>query len=83
MFLRHHQKTLLLRNTFKVALHYFFIVFIHFKTVSYLKSNFKLKIESKMFTFKTWKKFGKPRKIFGKMSGNPVFKVKKQYFVKM
>ena len=36
-----------------------------------------------MFTFKTWKKFGKPRKIFGKMSGNPVFKVKKQYFVKM
>ena len=23
-----------------------------------------------MFTFKTWKKFGKPGKIFEKMSGN-------------
>ena len=35
--------------------------------------NFKLKIYLKMFTFKTWKKFGKPGKIFEKTSGNPVF----------
>ena len=59
----------LLKNTFKVALQYLSNVFILFKTVSYFKLNFKLKIDHKMCTFKsleeiwkTWKKFGKPGK---------------------
>ena len=50
----------------KVALQYIFNVFILFKTVSYLKHNFKLKIDPKMCTFKnleeiwkTWKHFSK------------------------
>ena len=45
IFLRHHQKTFSLRNIFIVALLYFFNVFKLFKTVSYLKFNFKLKID--------------------------------------
>ena len=52
-----------MKNTFKVALQY---VFILFKSVSYFKLNFKLKIDPKMCIFKnleeirkTWKNFGK------------------------
>ena len=47
---------------FKVALQYLFNVFILFNTGSYLKLSFKPKIDPKMCTFKTWNKFGKPRK---------------------
>ena len=43
-------------------------MFLYYLTDSYIKHNFKLKIDSKMFTFKhleeilkTWKKFGKSK----------------------
>ena len=43
---------ILLKNIFKLALQYLFNVFILFNTGSYLKLNFKLKIEPKICTFK-------------------------------
>ena len=49
-------------NMFKVALQYFFNVFILFNTVFNLQLKFKLKIDPKMCTFRTWEKFGKPKK---------------------
>ena len=56
-----------IKNTFKAALQYLLNVFILFNTVSYLKFNFKLKIDLKMCTFKnleeilkTWRKFYNP-----------------------
>ena len=51
-FFCHHQIFLLLENTFKVTLQYLFNAFILFNTVSYIKLNFKLKIDPKMRTFK-------------------------------
>ena len=46
-------------------------MFLYYLTVSYIKHNFKLKLYSKMCTFKTWKKFEKLGKNFEKMCGNP------------
>ena len=45
-------KLFMLKNIFKVALQYLSNVFILFDTVSYLKLNFKLKVDLKMCTFK-------------------------------
>ena len=45
-------KVFLFKNTLKVALQYLFNVFILFKTVSYFKFNYKLKLDPKVFTFK-------------------------------
>ena len=42
----------LLKNTYKVNLQYLFNVVVLFITVSYIKLNFKLKINPKMCTFK-------------------------------
>ena len=64
-------KFFLLKNIFKVALHYLFNIFILFNTISYLRLNFKLKIDLKCELLKTWKKFVKPGKFFEKTSGNP------------
>ena len=50
-------KIFLLKNTFKVALQYIFNIFKLFNTVSYLKLNFKPKIDPKMCTFKNLEKF--------------------------
>ena len=61
----HHQKLFLLKNTFEVALQYLFNVFIIFNTASFLKLNFKLKIDQKMYTFNNLEE------IFPKTSGNP------------
>jgi len=65
-------KIFLLKNFFKVALHYLFNVFLLFNTVSHLKLNFKLKKDPKMCTFKNLKEIWKPGKKFEKISGNPV-----------
>ena len=65
-------KFFLLKNALKVTLLYLFNVFILFSIVAYIKLNLKLKVDSKMCTFKTWKKFGKSRKYFEKTSNNPV-----------
>ena len=46
----------LIKNTFEVALHHPFNFFILFKTVFYLKLNFKLKIDPEIFTFKNLEK---------------------------
>ena len=46
----------LLKSTFKVALEFFFNVFILSNTVSYLKLNLKLKIDPKMYNFKNLEK---------------------------
>ena len=54
---------------FKVALQYFFNVFVLFNIVLNLKL---LKFVPKMRILKTWKIFGIPGKIFEKMSGNPI-----------
>ena len=62
---------LLLKNTFKVALHYFFNGFILFIIVFNLRLNFKLKIKSKMCTFKNLEEIWKSGKSFEKTSGNP------------
>ena len=48
----HHQKMFLLKNAFKVTLQYPFNVFILFNPVSYIKLNFKLKIDPKICSFK-------------------------------
>ena len=53
-------KKCLLKSTYKVTLQYFLNVFILFKTVFYTELNFKLKIDPKISTLKTWKKFRKP-----------------------
>ena len=45
-------KILLVKNTFKVTLQYFFNVFILFNEVSYIEVNLKLKIDPKLCTFK-------------------------------
>ena len=45
----------LLKNTFKVALQYPFDAIILFNTDFYLKPEFKLKIDPKMFTFENLK----------------------------
>ena len=45
------KKNLLLKNTFKVTLQYFFNVFILLNTVSHIKIIFKLEIDPKMCTF--------------------------------
>ena len=50
-----------LKNSFKVALQYFFNVFILFNIVSNLKLNFKLKMDPKMCTFKNLEKNQKNR----------------------
>ena len=41
----------MLQNTIKVTLQYVFSVFMLFSTVSYIKLNFNLKVDSKMCTF--------------------------------
>ena len=55
-----------IKNYFKVTPHYVFNVFILTNTVSYIKLNFKLKIDPKKRTFnlKTWKTFWKPEKFW-------------------
>ena len=37
-----------------------------------LNLTLNIKLDPKMWTLKTWKKFGKPRKKFEKTCGNPV-----------
>ena len=49
-------KIFLSKNIFKLALQYLFNDFILFNAVSYLKLNFKLKIDPKMCTFKNLEK---------------------------
>ena len=61
----------LLKNTFEVTLHDLFIFLILFNTVSYIKLNFKLKIDSKMCTFKNLEEIWKIGKKIEKASGNP------------
>ena len=68
----HRQKISLLKNTFEVTLHDLFNVFILFNKVSYIKLNFKLKIDSKMCTFKNQEEIWKNWKNLKKASGNPV-----------
>ena len=63
----------LLKNTFKVALQYLFSVFILFNIVYNLKLNFKIKIDSKMRTFKNLEEIWNTWKKIEKMSGNPVY----------
>ena len=63
----------LLKNIFKVALQCLFNVFILFNTASYLKLNFKLKIEPKMCTFKNLEENRKIWEKIEKTSGNPVY----------
>ena len=46
----------LIKNIFKVALHFLFNVFILFNTVSYIEITLKLKIDPKMCTFKNLEK---------------------------
>ena len=60
----HYQTFFILKNIFTVALEYLFNVFILFNTASYLKLNFKLKIEPKMYTFKNLEKIWKTWKHF-------------------
>ena len=60
----------------------FSMFFILFNTVSYIEINLKLKIDPKMCTFKTWKKFGKPGKSLEKTSGNPENIIMQFYFNK-
>ena len=59
-------KSFLLKNISEVALQYLFNVFILYNIISYLKLNFKLKIDLKMCILKnleeilkTWRKFAK------------------------
>ena len=66
-------KIFLSKNMFKVALYYLFNVFILYNTVSYLKLNFKPKIDPKMFTYKNLEEILKTWKFFWKTSGNPVY----------
>ena len=56
----HHQKYFF-KNTSKVTLQYLFNVFVLFSPVSYLKLNFKLKIDPKMGTFNNLEKILKKR----------------------
>ena len=49
---------------FKVALQYLFNVFILFNTVSYLKHNYKLKIDPKLCILKNLEEIWKTWKIF-------------------
>ena len=51
------QKFKKIKNMFKVAKLYLFIVFIQFNTVFYLMLNLKLKINPKRVLSKTWKEF--------------------------
>ena len=60
----------LLENTFKVALQYVFNVFKLLNTVSYLKLNFKLKIDSKMCNFKNLEEILKTLRKLPKKFGN-------------
>ena len=68
----HHQNIFLLKNIFNVALQYLFNDFILFNTVSYLKLNFKLKIDPIMCTLKNLEEIWKIWKKVWKISGNPV-----------
>ena len=52
-------KKKLLKNTFKVILQYLFNLYLLFNTVSYIKFNFKLKIDTKMCTLKNLKEIWK------------------------
>ena len=54
-----------IKQLIQVALQYLFNVFIIFNTASFLKLNFKLKIDQKMYTFNNLEE------IFPKTSGNP------------
>ena len=58
-------------NILKVVLQYLFNAFILFNTVSYLKLDFKLKIEPKMYSFKNQEVIWKTWKNFERTSGNP------------
>ena len=69
-----------LKNTFKVVSQYLFNIFILINIVFNLKFNFKLKIDQKCILLKTWKKFRKSGKNFGKMSGNPVKLYYREHF---
>ena len=59
-------KNWLFKNLIEITLQTLFNIFLLFNTVPYIKLNFKLKIDPKMYTFKnleeiwkTWKKIGK------------------------
>ena len=52
-------KFFLLKNTFQVTIQYLFNVFILINTASYIKLNFKLKIDPKMCTFRNLEKLEK------------------------
>ena len=63
-------KIFLLKNIFQVALQYLLNIFILFNTVSYLKLNFKLKVDPKMCIFNNLEEIWKTRKKNFKMRGN-------------
>ena len=67
-------KFFLLLNTFKVALQYYFNVFVLFNTVFYLILKFKLKIDPNMCTFKNLEEIWKPGQNLPKTFDNPVRK---------
>ena len=52
VFFCHVKNEILLKNIFKVILQHLFNGFKLFNNVSYIILNFKLKIDSKVFTFK-------------------------------
>ena len=60
-------KSFLLKNKYKVILHDLFIVFMTFSKVSYIKLDYKLKIDPKMCTFKYGEVILKPGKKFEKL----------------
>ena len=51
-----HHHIILLKNTFKISLHYLFSLIL-FNTIFYLKLNFMLKIDPKSFTYKNLEEF--------------------------
>ena len=71
-------KIFYLHDRFFVALEYLFNVFILFKTVSYLKFNFKLKIGPKMCTLKNLEEFWKSEKNLPKKFSNPAYNKKEK-----
>ena len=80
-FFCHHQNFYMLKNINKAALLYLFNVFIQFNTISYIKLNLKLKIDSKMCTFKDLEEIWNTWKNFRKTSGNFDFYNKVVYYL--
>ena len=69
-----NKKILSPSNTFKVAFRYFKNIFMSFFTVSYIKLNFKLKLDPRMYTLKILEEILEIWKNLPKTFGNPVYK---------